>query len=112
MTLNAFGYSDAAKRCADTINMHVLAGAYNKWAAIRLSDGGSDGIAYDKRVDAIRHQLHEHQCCYILIPLVGMSPMEAEVFMKVNRDLYDKGMRLGDPQAKDVMVPIRWENVR
>lgn len=111
MSLTAFGFSDAARRCSEVVNMHALAGAYGKWVAIRLSDGGSDGIAYDTRADAIQHQLHERLCCYISVPLGYMHVGEAEAFMKLNRDLYDKGMRLSDPAGKDAMVPIRWENI-
>lgn len=88
---------DYAKRCAERINLHVFLGDYGRWAAIRLSDGGSDGTAYENRRDAIKHQLHESQCAYICIPREAMSGHDAMRFMDINRDLYDKGFRLTDP---------------
>lgn len=108
MTTNAFGFSDAAKRCSDIINGHFLVEPNNslgKWVAIRLSDGGSDGVLYDRRRDAVAHQLHEFQCAYVCIPLGGMTPMEAESFLKYNRALYDNGMRMPDPD-KEFIAPL------
>lgn len=100
---NALGvYSDAARRCSDVINLHVAAhkfNAFGKWAAIRLSDGGSDGVLYDTKADAVRHQLHETQCAYVCIPADGMGPREAEIYLEFNRKLYDNGMRLSDPMT-------------
>jgi hypothetical protein len=90
-------FSDAAKRCADMIAVHILAGKAGRWAAIRLSDGSSDGIAYDRKSDAIRHQLHESQCAYVKIPHGGMPLAEAESFLNFNREAYDAGFRLIDP---------------
>lgn len=103
-------YSDAANRCADQIRMHILAGKAGKWAAVRLSDGGSDGIAYDRRADAVSHQLHEFQCAYVAIPPDNMTPKEAEFFLQFNRELYDAGMRMSDPEAEYIM-PTRVETL-
>lgn len=100
--------SDAAKRCADIVNLHFLGkgdGAIGQWVAIRLSDGGSDGQLYDKRADAVRHQLHETQCAYVCIPLGGMTAVEAESFLNWNRKLYDGGMRMTDPD-KEFIQPL------
>jgi hypothetical protein len=102
-------YSDAAKRCSDIINLHAVAGSWGKWAAIRLYDGGSDHVVYDTRPDAIRHQLDEFLCCYILIPPDGMQPKEAEEFLAWNRALYDNGFRMPDPE---VIPPMRQEDVK
>lgn len=107
-------YSDAAKRCADTITMHAIVMRDQKyftqrWVAIRLSDGGSDGALYDTRVDAVRHQLHENLCCYVMVPPDGMTAQEAEVFMIYNRALYDNGARMPDPQQH--ISPLRQEQL-
>jgi len=96
--------SDSAKRAADSINLHIHANghdAFGKWVAIRLSDGSSDGVLYDTRVDAIRHQLHERQCAYFRIPPFGetISVAEAETFLNYNRSIYDAGYRMPDPEA-------------
>lgn len=101
-------YPDYAKKCSDQVNMHVLGmgnSAVDKWVAIRLSDGGSDGKLYDKKADAVRHQLHETQCCYVCVPPTGMSPRQAKNFMDFNRMLYDQGMRLQDPD-REVIQPM------
>lgn len=79
---------------------------------MRLSDGGSDGNAYDTRDLAIRFQLHPLQCCYIRIPLLPMPPAEAQAYLDMWRDLYDQGVRLGHEGDKDPMVPIRMENMK
>lgn len=100
-------YSDAARRCADIITGHIVLGNSGRWAAIRLSDGGSDGIPYDTRADAIRFQLHETQCAYVKIPIDRMEPQHAEIFLRFNRLAYDAGFRLTDPDDKRELIPAR-----
>ena len=101
---------DEARRASDVINQHVIL-QRRGWVAIRLSDGGSDGVVYDLRADAIRHQLHEHQCAYFLLPSIPVTPYECEVFLRYNRQLYDNGLRMGDPDAPSPIVPVRTENI-
>jgi hypothetical protein len=95
-------YSDAARRCSDTIRTHIVAGMAGRWCAIRLSDGGSDGVVYDTRADAVGHQLHEQQCAYVLIPYDDMSPRAAEAYLRFHRSVYDAGMRLVDPERPNI----------
>ena len=93
-------HSDEAKRCSDTVNMHLAAlgfGAHRRWVAVRLSDGGTDGVLYDTRRDAVRHQLDEMQCAYVCIPPTQMSVCAAEVFLAFHRKAYAAGFRLTDP---------------
>jgi hypothetical protein len=105
-------YSDAAKRCSDTIRTHIVAGKAGRWAAIRLSDGGSDGIAYDTRADAIDHQLHETQCAYVQIPLDDMPPAHAQRYLAFHRAAYDGGFRLTDPDdRREVIMPYTIEGL-
>jgi hypothetical protein len=112
MTQSAM-YSDAARRCADHVTVRALiAGNTGKWVAIRLSDGDSDGVVYDTWRDAVRHQLHETQCCYIKIPPDGMTPVQAERYMNIHRALYDGGHRLVDPEAFGAVMPNRMEAYR
>jgi hypothetical protein len=97
----AFDHSDAAKRCSDQYELHRMAlgdDAVGKWIAVALVDGSSDGVAYDGKRDAITHQHHNEQYyAYIQICPTGMSPCEAEAYLKIHREMYDKGMRLADP---------------
>lgn len=109
--VNAFGFSDAARRMSDAVNLHVQAlgvQASGRWVAIRLSDGGSDGVLYDYRRDAILHQLHEKLCCYVRIPPFGqmMSTREAESYLTLHRSMYDAGYRLQDPDGPEVIKPL------
>lgn len=108
---NAFGFSDAALRACDNVNLHIAAigpEAYGKWVAIRLSDGGSDGALYDTRADAIRHQMHWSQCCYLMIPPFGvmLTPREAESYLTLHRSMYDAGYRLQDPEQPAPIKPL------
>lgn len=103
--------SDAAKRAADQINLHVSAvghESFRKYVAIRLSDGGSDGVLYDTRKDAITHQLHEQQCAYFRIPPFGQmaKPHEMESYLTTMRSLYDAGRRLQDPDEPEIIRPL------
>lgn len=89
--------SDVGLRAAAVISLHVHAGSIGKWAALRLSDGGSDGIPYDSRSEAINHQLYEQFCCYVKVPPDGMTPDDAYRYIELHRALYDAGYRLADP---------------
>lgn len=119
VTPDTIPISDAARRGADSVNVHIWAHGHEargKWVAVRLSDGGSDGQLYDSRADAIRFQLHEHQCIYVCLPPFGqtMKPYEVEAMMTYFRSLYDAGHRWGDadapapiPQLTRVAAPRR-----
>lgn len=100
-------HSDAAKKVSDTYNLHRIAGdtlgiqANRKWFACALQDGESDGVLYDSKSDAIRHQHHNEQWyTFICIGPHSMTPCEAEVMLSVARRAYDKGMRLADPDDR------------
>lgn len=88
---------DFAKRACDIMNMHVLGKgdqSWGKWVALRLSDGGSDGVLYDDRDTAISFQLHPTQCAYLCIPPSGFTLKEIREFLTLSRKLYDKGARI------------------
>jgi hypothetical protein len=91
---------DIGKRASDVITLHVIGGNAGKWVALRLEDGSSDGIPYDTRREAIRHQLHEQLCCYVKVPPDGMPPADALRFIMLNRALYAAGFRLADPDSE------------
>lgn len=97
-------HSDAAKRVADTYNLHRAAigdDAIGQWFAVRLQDGDSDGELYATRRDAVRHQHHnEAFYAFVCIAPCSMSPCEAESFLATNRTAYDAGMRLADPDHR------------
>lgn len=97
-------YSDAARHCSDAVNrviaehLHEIAAGRRIWLAIRLDSGRTDGVLYDTRADAVRHQLHETLCAYLLVPVKDMTPREAESYLRFHRQAYDSGHRLTDPE--------------
>lgn len=97
-------HSDAAKRLADTYNLHRIAlglDAVGKWFAASLAEGRSDDVLYDSKLDCVVHQKHnEKYYTFIKIVPAGMKTCEAEVMLKTARTMYDKGMRMTDPDHK------------
>lgn len=90
----------AGARAADTIAAaQATPGHIGGWVAIRLSDGASDGVVYDTRQAAVRHQLHETQCAYAQVPPTGFSAAEGTAFLSYHRKVYNAGHLLPDPQA-------------
>ena len=100
-------YSDAAHRASDIVTLAALTGNPGHWVAIRMSDGGWDGVLYDHRAEAVSHQLHEQFCCYVMVPPGGMTPKEADAFLSYNRALYNAGFRLPDPEFTPPLTPLR-----
>lgn len=112
------GHSDAAQRVCDAYNLHRVALGYDaigKWIACALADGRSDNVAYDSKRHAVVHQHHNEQYyTFIKIGPPSMNECEAEVMLKTARCLYDKGMRLTDPDdahgGKDVIKRVSVED--
>ena len=109
--------SDAAKRAADVINGLLAANDWDTarmgWIAIRLSDGGSDGVIYDSKKAAITHQIHEQQCAYVALRnlIAGATAKEMDAYLEWNRGAYRAGLRMPDPDEKnggpDLLMPSR-----
>lgn len=105
------GISDAAKRMSDIINGLVtfvpLWELRTRWIAIRLQDGGYDGVLYDTREDAITHQVDERFCAYAWMGnmLNGAKPLDCAIFLEYHRQAYDAGMRLHEPDAPQLILP-------
>lgn len=99
----AFEHSDAAKRASDHYMLHRMAdpyGSIGKWIAIALADGDSDGVLYDYKQECIRHQHHdENWYAYVRIIPANMTPCDTEIFLRMHRMMYEKGIRLTDPDA-------------
>ena len=88
--------------------------AAGKWVALRLSDGGSDGVLYPTREDAMRHQLHVQWCAYLLIPPTGTTPHSLERFLVWVGGLYEQGMqpKQNHDRMPALLVPNRLEDFR
>lgn len=114
----ALPHDDAAKRVADTYNLHRLGmgdGAIGRWFAARLEDGRSDDTLYDSKRDAVLHQHHNEQFyTFVKINVSDMDVCSAAVMLKVARSLFDKGIRLADPDdrngGKDVIKRLTVED--
>lgn len=113
---------DAARRAYDIVNSYVHFVPWderiNSWIAIRLSDGGSDGVLYQSKRDAVRHQPDEFMCAYFsyrTAPNGFGSKRDAQLWMDITRAAYDAGMRSGDPDAAsggpDLILPTGIEHV-
>lgn len=100
---NAFGISPAGERLAEAHADARRRGGEGRWIAAKLSDGRTDGNIYDTREEAIRHQLHETLCCYVLVQPGLMPPREASEWLRLNRQIYDAGYRISD---SDTLSPI------
>lgn len=103
--------SDAAFRASDIVNEHIANIPWDMarmgWIAIRMSDGGSDNNIYFSKANAIAHQIHEQQCCYVALRslIAGTTPRDMEIFLRWNREAYKAGLRIGDPDAPDMIMP-------
>lgn len=102
---------DAAKRMANIINGLVtftpLWDLRTKWVAIRLQDGGYDGVLYDSREDAIRHQIDERFCSYVCMAsmITGAKELDCAIYLEFHRQAYDSNMRLHEPEAPQIIMP-------
>lgn len=100
-----FELVESGKRISDTINQVIADHGWweirSKFLAFRISDGQWDGAIYDTKRDAVRHQSNEFQAMYLCMRGLGhgANPRECAVFLKYNRDLYDRGFRMPDPDA-------------
>jgi hypothetical protein len=95
-------HSDAAKRVSDTYRLHrtVMGGdAIGGFFAVKLADGTSDGVLYDTKRDAVRHQHHNEQWyAFVAVGPFDMDVCAAETFIGTVRTFYDAGLRLPDPE--------------
>lgn len=102
-------HTDAAKRCADKVNLAIAAegaGAVGKWMAVKLADGGSDGTLYPVQSDAVGAMFpYEREHCYLRIPRQWMTLCESESYLRMNRMRYDAGFAVM-PDPRDIIRPL------
>lgn len=85
-------WRDKGKRCSDIVRQHLEDNpeeARESWVAIRLSDGGSDGVLYPAKEFAVAFQIHETQCAYLRVLPTGIPPREATSFLYHIAQLYE-----------------------
>lgn len=109
--------NDAAKRISDAVNAQAIAQPFDvlvrSWMAFKLEDGSSDGVLYDSRADAIRHQTDERTCLYLCLREApgGMLPMAAKALINFHRMAYDAGGRVTHPSDKQLIMPLANEDL-
>lgn len=101
-------HTDAAKRCADGVNLAIAAKgteAVGRWLAVKLGDGSVDQTLYDHQADAVGAMWpNERLYCYLRIPRQWLTLCEAESYLRLNRMRYDAGMDVM-PDPRDVRRP-------
>lgn len=113
---------NAARRLSGIVNticvIQPMDVVINSWIAVRLSDGSTDGVLYDTRRDAVKHQAYEKQCAYLSLRQApgGMDIQAAYAVLKFHRDAYDAGYVFTDPEHPtggiDMQMPIAMEDLR
>jgi len=101
-------HTDAAKRCADGVNLAIAARGtevIGKWLCVKLEDGSVEQTVYDHQSDAVGAMWpHEHEYAYLRIPRQWMTLCESESYLRFNRMRYDAGMNVM-PDPRDVQRP-------
>lgn len=98
MRPGAFHDEAAAKRFHQALIVHRLGLSHDeiiakRFIAVRLSDGSSDGVAYDDRVEALNHQLNPEWCCPFQIPVDVIDVHVCDSLLWYMRTAYDNGYR-------------------
>lgn len=91
---------DAARRIADEMTLHALAGKAGYWCAFRLADGQpvDRGTCYERRTDAVKAAKWDRDTTiYLEVQPVGMDPREAQACLNFARSLHDAGFRIPAP---------------
>jgi hypothetical protein len=96
-------HGDAAKRIADTHNLHRIAGQglglhnVGQVFAVALNDGTSDGVLYPDMKSAIRHQKHNAKWyAYLRVNRQAMTECNAASMLKIHRDADEHGLKFVD----------------
>lgn len=99
-----YAVTERGRRLHEHVLMAQALGGRGRWIAARLSDGSTDGHIYDTKADAVRHQLHETQCAYLVVPQGPMPVAEATAWLELHENMYRAGYRLQDPDLSPMMT--------
>jgi len=94
-------FADAAKRMADAMTLHALAGSGGQWASFYISTGREviANTAYATRIEAVKFAKWDRdRVVYLEIVPGGMEAREAGAFLQWARFLHSQGWRLPDPE--------------
>lgn len=93
---------EAGARAAHIIRQHLTDldrdTVRTSTVAIRLADGGSDGVVYDNRRDAVRHQARPDDCVYLRLRdfLLRCDAPMLTMIIAYRRIARDRGMPNAD----------------
>lgn len=80
------GHSDAAKRFADTYNMHKAAGTHTGWIAVAYADGSGGQVVYDTRAQAVEDCWpYEDRFFYCVLTPPSMTVCAADSVLRWRR---------------------------
>jgi hypothetical protein len=102
--------TDAARRICDQVNARITFTPWDQlvhsWMAFRLADGSTDGILYDSRDAAIKHQSDERLCAYFSFrqAMAGANPRDCQLFLDLHRNVYDNGGHLTEPKQPGLIL--------
>lgn len=94
------GASPEARRIADAMTLHSIAGNAGRWASFRMSDGQEvqRHAAYGSRTEAVRFAGWDRDTTvYLEITPDGMPPGDAQDVLCYARFLHSQGWRLPAP---------------
>jgi len=82
---------------ADTINLTLISFPWDTlvhtWMAFRLDNGETDGVKYETKADAVKHQIDERWFCFFCMrrAMGGVTARDCQLFINVHRYVYDTG---------------------
>jgi hypothetical protein len=94
-------WPDDARRIADEMTLHTIAGNTGRWCAFRLADGKpvARHACFDTRIDAVKAcKWDRDNYVYLEVQPDGMTPRAAFEFLDYARQLHNAGFRLPDPE--------------
>jgi len=108
-------YPDDARRASEQVTLHLLAHPDNVhgFVALRLADGGSDGVLYDSREAAVTAKF-PNEALYVYIQVQpGFTPRIAQRILEIHRQSYEAYRRLTsvDTPNLELIIPQRIEDV-
>lgn len=110
-------YDDAA-RFHSMLRVHQMVLSFEEVAAgrfmaVRLSDGGSDGMIYESQADAVRHQTgNQNYYLYVRIMPERLSNRSCDVMLWYGRIRHDRGYRpAGAHEGSRLILPMRLEDL-
>lgn len=102
--------TDDARRMSSAVGLAIISNppeiTSRGWMAFALADGQTDHVVYPSKQAAIDHQSDEFRYCYLSLRkcLGAMSLRDAQLWLDLNREAHDRGLRLTDPNA-DLIMP-------